>query len=74
MRHTRVRKQGLHARQGRTDPVEHEVKKKGRNMNIGIFALIMAALMSPIAVIGIKYNEPPKREEKKIRYPYPREL
>ena len=43
-------------------------------MNIGVFALIMAALMSPIAVIGIKYNEPPKREEKKIRYPYPREL
>ena len=43
-------------------------------MNIGTFALICAALMSPIAVIGIWHNEPPKKEEKTIRYPYPKEL
>ena len=43
-------------------------------MNIGTFALLCAALMSPIAIIGIRYNEPPKKQEKKIKYPYPKEL
>lgn len=43
-------------------------------MGIGIFALICAALMAPIAVVGIRYNGPPVLEEKKIRYPYPEEL
>ena len=43
-------------------------------MGIGIFALICAAIMSPIALLGIKYNRPPERKEKRIRYPYPKEL
>ena len=43
-------------------------------MNLGIFALICAALMAPIALIGIKYNKPPQKTEKAVRYPYPREL
>lgn len=43
-------------------------------MNIGIFALILAAAMSPIALIGIRYNKPPEKKEKQIVYPYPREL
>ena len=43
-------------------------------MNIGVFALICAAAMLPIALLGLRYNEPPKREEKPLRYSYPREL
>lgn len=43
-------------------------------MNLGIFALICAALMSPVAIIGIKYNKPPVKQEKAVIYPYPREL
>ena len=43
-------------------------------MNIGTFALICAALMAPIAVMGIKYNKPPERKEKPVRFPYPEEL
>lgn len=43
-------------------------------MGIGVFALICAALMSPIAIIGIWHNDPPKMEEKVVHFPYPREL
>lgn len=43
-------------------------------MNIGTFAVIISVLMSPIAIAGIWYNEPPKKQEKKIKYPYPKEL
>lgn len=43
-------------------------------MNIGIFALVCAAFMSPIALIGIRYNKPPEKESKSVTYPYPREL
>lgn len=43
-------------------------------MGIGVFALICAAAMSPIALIGLKYNKPPERKEKPLSYPYPREL
>ena len=43
-------------------------------MGIGIFALLCAAVMAPIALIGIRYNKPPERKEKPVRYPYPREL
>ena len=46
-------------------------------MNIGVFALAVAAVLAPIVVIGElcgATHEPPKREEKTIRYPFPEEL
>lgn len=46
-------------------------------MNIGIFALAVAAVLAPIALIGElsgATNEPPRREEKAVRYPFPEEL
>ena len=53
----------------------HTRRKKGSmDMNIGILALAVAAALTPIAILGEVYNTPPKREEKRIRYPFPEEL
>ena len=43
-------------------------------MNIGYLALAVAAALAPIAILGEVHPTPPKREEKRIRYPFPEEL
>lgn len=44
-------------------------------MEIGILALAFAGISAVIAMIGASVpQEPPKRKEKVVRYPYPREL
>ena len=46
----------------------------GKSMPIGILALVIGAIFLLISYIGIRDEEPPVREEKTVRYPYPREI
>lgn len=43
-------------------------------MNIGILALAFAAVLLPISLLGAAGSKPPERQEKAVRYPYPKEL
>ena len=43
-------------------------------MAIGILALIIGGILSAISASGIREVEPPKRTEKRIDYPFPKEI
>ena len=43
-------------------------------MNIGILAFIVSVILLCISAMGISKVEPPKRTEKRIEYPFPKEI
>ena len=43
-------------------------------MAIGILALAIGSICIWISSIGISEVEPPKKSEKMVRYPYPKEI